>query len=349
LRDYSCIFLNNVRQLDEPSWQKLFGYVRDGGGLVVALGHRADPANYSGATAARMLPATVERPKAPAGGRTSFGKVEDYNHPIFARPPEETSALDTDLGGVEVTKYMAVSPVPTNSRTLLSYQDGAPALLERDFVGNRTGRVLLWTTPLSRRLQPDDPGSWNDFPLHWSFLDLTIQSVPFLAGVSSERWDYQSGEFITIPVDPARRFTSFLVQGPGDSAPNRLNPPVSRSTLVIEPPQALGFGSVTASGEGRPTTYGFSVNPDPGESALSPMEPRDLDAIFGKGRYALADDTEGLIQAKMEIRVGRELFPWLMALILLLVTAENYLANRFYRERAAAPLPAPARAPSASA
>ena len=40
------------------------------------------------------------------------------------------------------------------------------------------------------------------------------------------------------------------------------------------------------------------------------------------------------------IRVGRELFPWIMMLILVVVTLEGLLANRFYRETAQ---PAPAR------
>ena len=34
------------------------------------------------------------------------------------------------------------------------------------------------------------------------------------------------------------------------------------------------------------------------------------------------------------IRIGRELFPWLMLLILIVVTLEGVLANRFYRESA---------------
>jgi hypothetical protein len=34
-------------------------------------------------------------------------------------------------------------------------------------------------------------------------------------------------------------------------------------------------------------------------------------------------------------RLGRELFPLLMLLILLVVTTENILANTFYRERTA--------------
>ena len=33
-----------------------------------------------------------------------------------------------------------------------------------------------------------------------------------------------------------------------------------------------------------------------------------------------------------KVRHGSEIFPWLMLLILALVTAENLLANRFHRE-----------------
>ena len=43
------------------------------------------------------------------------------------------------------------------ARALLSFSDEAPALLERTFKGAKTGRVLLWTTPLARRVQPDRP------------------------------------------------------------------------------------------------------------------------------------------------------------------------------------------------
>ena len=41
---------------------------------------------------------------------------------------------------------------------------------------------------------------------------------------------------------------------------------------------------------------------------------------------------QSLERVTQEIRVGHEMFPWLMVLILILVTAENLLANRFHRE-----------------
>ncbi len=36
-----------------------------------------------------------------------------------------------------------------------------------------------------------------------------------------------------------------------------------------------------------------------------------------------------------DVRIGRELFPWLMPLILLIFAVEHWLANRFYDEDAA--------------
>ena len=45
-----------------------------------------------------------------------------------------------------------IKPTPQpieGTRTLLTFADGAPALIERAFKGPKPGRVLLWTTPLS--------------------------------------------------------------------------------------------------------------------------------------------------------------------------------------------------------
>ena len=58
--------------------------------------------------------------------------------------------------------------------------------------------------------------------------------------------------------------------------------------------------------------------------------------MFGKDGYALADDADTLEKLIDVVRVGHEIFPWLMMLILLLVTAENFLANTFYKEPAPA-------------
>ena len=107
--------------------------------------------------------------------------------------------------------------------------------------------------------------------------------------------------------------------------------------LLVASPGDVGQWRVLAqSKDGPPVKMGFSVNPPRGEIQTTVLDTRDLDTLFGKGKYQLADDATSLILAVGSIRYGREIFPWIMALILLLVTLENLLANTFYRERTAA-------------
>jgi hypothetical protein len=112
------------------------------------------------------------------------------------------------------------------------------------------------------------------------------------------------------------------------------SPPASNDTLLIVAPQSPGQWTVSASGpEGTGARLGFSVNPPLGETEFAPLETRDLDALFGKDNYALATDAASQKIITDRVRIGHEMFPWLMFLILILVTAENLLANTFYRER----------------
>ena len=330
---YACIFLLNVRQLGDDAWSKLNLYVRQGGGLVIAPGDRADPASYNGPGASQVVPATLEKPIRPADPLV-FGKL-DPDHPLFRRYGKD---LPADLSGVPIYRYWTIAPAE-GARTLLAYQDGKPALIERVFQGLKTGRVLLWTTPLAR-VPDSETRNWNDFPMLWSFFAVVNQSVPYLAGVTEARLSFEAGENVDLPIDPNRRASTYVVQGPEKAMTSRLSPSAASATLPIQAPQALGQWSVSAAEPGSssdsttaPRALGFSVNPPTDEAQIAALEPAQLDSLFGKDNYALADDPEKLEKAVGLTRVGRELFPWIMALILALVTAENFLANRFYRER----------------
>ena len=61
-------------------------------------------------------------------------------------------------------------------------------------------------------------------------------------------------------------------------------------------------------------------------------EKPDLDTIFGKDGYLLAEDAVAHKKIEKTARFGYEVFPWLMFLILMIVTLENFLANTFYKE-----------------
>jgi len=329
LREYACIFLLNVDRLAQADWGRLSTYVREGGGLVVAPGNRADPAGYEGSAAASLLPATLGA--RPVTKDTTFGKAE-YDHPIFNRHP---GLLDPELGGSPIFRYWPVKPSET-SRALLKFADGSPALLERTFKGTRTGHVLLWTTPLSRRVGLDDPARWNEFPQSWSFLEVLLQTVPYLAGTAGERLNYEAGQDAVLTVDPTRRVSNYTVQGPDPKLSERLAAPSASDTLLVSAPQKAGQWKVEGQGpDGSAMKIGFSVNVPPAESRVVALKPNDLDGLFGgKDNYKIADNADVLRDVIAKQRFGTELFPWLMFLILALVTAENLLANKFHRDTA---------------
>src|SRR5262249_16378680 len=145
---------------------------------------------------------------------------------------------------------------------------------------------------------------------------------------------------VRLPLDPASRLTSFVVRGPDGKTAERLGKPEGGAALTIEAPAQLGPWSVDAAGpEGASRRFGFSVNPPRAEDRIAPLTKAELDALFaGEKNYRVADDEASLEREVKTGRIGQEVFPLIMMLILALVTAENFLANRFYRERAPAQL-----------
>jgi hypothetical protein len=340
LQAYSCIFVLNVKQLDEPDWWgALNHYVHEGGGLVVAPGHRSLPASYNSAVAVQFLPAQLGEKRRSPQARTTFGKITNITHPLFQHYGKD---LDSMLGQVPVYSYWPIQQPNEGTRTLMKFSDGEPALVERSFKGPKTGRVLLWTTPLSRR--PDsggdmrsDPGAWNEFPMpaygSWSFVALMDQTVPYLAGTSSEQLNFDAGESVLLKLDPTIRFTNFLVTSPDPATKPRLLPSPSSEFLEIGTPPDLGPWTVKAKAvDNREKLLGFSVNVPRSESQFTQLEKNDLDGIFGKDGYLLAEDAAAHTNIDKVMRFGHEVFPWMMFLILMVVTLENFLANTFYKE-----------------
>ena len=76
---------------------------------------------------------------------------------------------------------------------------------------------------------------------------------------------------------------------------------------------------------------GFSVNAASEISEVHRISFAEIEQALGKDRVQLARTTD-----EIEIRVGlgrlgRELFPWLIGAVILVLAAEHLLANRFYR------------------
>lgn len=336
LEEYSTIFVLNVARLPEQVWGRLNRYLRNGGGLVVGLGDRVELDAWN-QQAASLLPGTLGAIDDQSKGFFTFGEA-DLTHPLFV---SNTQDLLAELGRVPVYRYVKVKP-NTGARTLLAYQNGEPALLERSFPGTKPGHVLFWTTALSRRAgntRAEREATWTDFPLPtvgWSFFYLANQMVPYLAGKVGKRLNYEAGEDVALPSEGTSQGERYTIQGPGTD-PARIGQPLSGAGLLIPAPPLVGQWKVTGTKRDAETeTLGFSVNAPKAESQLGVLGEPELVGLFGsKEAYALVDDPEKIENVIDTVRIGRELFPLLMALILLVVTLEGLLANTFYKDRPA--------------
>lgn len=338
LQPYSAVFLNNVARLDAAAWGQLAAYIHQGGGVVVGLGSRCDPASYNSEAAGAVMPLHLDAPRTSPGGSMGFGTILDESHDLFR---DLTRELAADLAATPVFRYFGVSIAAAPSiRALLAYRDNAPALIERIIPGPRPGHVLVFTTPLSRRAEPGDPDAWNEFPIRaWAFLALLDRAVPYLAGATGVDLNYEAGQFVRLPLESGSRAASYQVQGPSAELSQQVSPAAGTPELVVEGPQAIGQWRATPVGAGAQPggTLGFSVNYAAGEASFGPLEPGDLETLFeGDANFALANSPEELPAVISVGRTGHELFPWLMVLILALLTAEGFLANRFHRDRGAA-------------
>ena len=157
LDGYGVILLLNVAAPPKAFAEKLRQAVQQrGAGLFVALGDRVDPDAYNDAFG-DLLPRplhlikTAAEPGAQGAEEHAarFGVIE-WAHPLFrVFGPAEREGLES----ARTFRYALLKP-EGQAHTVASYDDGAPALIERR---SGAGRVLLYTSSASR--------TWTDWPI----------------------------------------------------------------------------------------------------------------------------------------------------------------------------------------
>jgi hypothetical protein len=154
LEEYEFIVVADAGALGAGEAARLTSYVESGGALLVALGPRS--------TAQSEVPITGQlfQPGAATGSSDDYVSIGtlDVSHPALR-------GLDT-LRAAKFFRYAAIVPDAAD-HVLMSFENGAPLLLERN-LGN--GRVLVFTSSLDKE--------WNDLPVQPVF-------VPFVAGMAN--------------------------------------------------------------------------------------------------------------------------------------------------------------------
>ncbi len=309
LRGASVVFLFDA---PVPGGAALDGWIRSGGGLIVAAGRRLSARSGGSALLPGVIRGAVERMNDRGG---AFGEVS-LDHPVFTPFREGGAAA---LGAARFLRYPRIT-ADSGAEVLARFDDGNPALIER---AAGAGRVLLLAAPL-------DAVS-GDFPLQPAFL-------PFLRRLALHATGYQPPPLWRTTGETA--FTPRGLRDPVVATPTGalVRPAGDSGTRAVALPDAGFYDVYEGRAAGEPVQV-FAANPPAPESDLTVADARELMLGVRRGDSTRTEPAGPEAPAEREGR--QRLWRLLLAGAALLLVVETLVANRGWRATASVVVPAP--------
>jgi hypothetical protein len=324
LKSFAAVCLLDPPPLPPAVWQNLTDYVSEGHALAIFLGRHAQPVDsFNAPVAQQLLPGRLNA-QVPRREGDNYLAPRDFQHPILkAFAPRATS---TPWLAFPVFRYWDLIDAPPGVATVLPYTDGRPALVERP-VGS--GRVLLLTTPIS---DPPSRDTWNLLAVGpsvqpWPFVILVRQMMTYLVGGSQQQLNYYAGETVTLPLDEHGRRSTYVLTAPNGTK-TTLTP--QRQNLTINYAEQVGNYRVQGGGRTSGPDRGFSVNLAGQQTELARVDEKHLAELFGPFTFRVARTADQIDRSVSLGRVGRELYPLLLYVLVAVLALEYVVANRFY-------------------
>jgi len=327
LERYAAVCLIDPPPQNAAVWEKLANFAGDGHGVAVFLGRNAQPVEAFNQPAAQEVLAAPLVRQAQRRDGSLYLAPHNYQHPVLGVFREQASNIPWDA--FPVFRYWEIGKPARGVNVIVSYNDDRPAVLERPL---GLGRAITMTTPVSDRPNQDP---WNMLPVGeaWPFVILMNQLMLYAVGSADQQLNYVAGQTAVLS---AERFATprpfVLTTPPPQESKVSLSSDPQRNLLSITATDQPGNYRVQGGGDAAGVDRGFSVNLAPDQTQLERLPVEKLKEIFGPFDYRVVRSEEQLDRAVTSGRVGRELFPLLILLVALLLAAEHFLANRFYRE-----------------
>ena len=229
-----------------------------------------------------------------------------------------------------VRRYWQLGP-PAKDRAIASFVGGDPALVEK-------GRAILFTSPLDRRfLAGDNTKEWNNYWNDSAFGMILVDRVcRYLGGeVNIPELNFTCGQVPHVDL-PAGLLSPLTLSGPGLSGVEKtLQDARSRGAALLLPQATTPGNYVVLDAKERPVA-GVSVTLPARETILERVPLDELEAALGKGAVVRPGQGLSLSDLLRQTRPSPiELLPAMMIALLVFLTVESLLANRFYKRPAA--------------
>ena len=329
LAPYGALCLIDPTPLAPPVWQKLQAFVAGGGGLGVFLGQSASPVqSFNDPVAQQLLPGRLLR-QFRTGGDVYLAP-DDYQHPVLSK----FRGLEVAWPQLPVFRHWQLDKLAEGATTVIPFSNNQPALIDRP-VGR--GRVMTLTTSISdpaSRPSERDYVPWNLLPTgddRFPFYLLANTLARYLVGSDQQQLNYIAGTPAVVRLDASDRQPMYLLTTPrGDQL--RTPPSDGGELLVVTITESPGNYAIAAGGGDQQVRLGFSANLPATISELARASESDLQAAFGPAPFRLAHNRDEIDRSISAGRVGQELFPYIIVLLVLILAGEQVLSNRFYQD-----------------
>ncbi|MEQ1691489.1 MAG: BatA domain-containing protein [Gemmatimonas sp.] len=300
LKQHDVVFYWDAAPTDAAT-ALLTPYVTEGRGVVLLAGRRTASRGAMSALLPAKASGMADRMVDRGGSLRDFR----FEHALFAPFREVEDAFS----GTRLLRYVRLD-APRDVDVLARFDDGLPAVMERRL---GTGRVMALAVPLDAQN--------GDLPLQPAFLPFVRQLLLHASGRDAVPLWRTTAESWSLPDslrDPVVRTPSGdLIRPKGDSMGRAV--PLADAGLY-----AAFSGSVTGAPEAL-----SAVNVSPGESDLTPIDPKEL--LLGVRESAPSAAAAAVAPTPTELE--RRQNPWRVFLIIvaLALIGETIMATRGWR------------------
>ena len=289
---YAFVVLSDVGRLPASFEEQLRGYVRNGGSVLVALGHTA--------VSAQRVPVAGDQ----IAGTRYVGREGDLFQTAGYLDTSHPSILEDNRWG-DVKFYRTIRVEPGSGRVVAKLSDETPLLIDQQ---EGQGHVLIFASTFDN--------IDNDFPVHASFVPFVSQTAKYLGRVDSGPGSVTVGAFEELR-DTKEKGTAVDVLDPrGDRVFSLAEAARAQNIQFTE----AGFYDIR-----RPNGRNelVAVNADRHESDLTPVAPETLSLWQNTASGAPGKGGgEGAQQKPLS------LWWYVMLAVLALALAESVLGNR---------------------
>ncbi len=334
LADYSVVILADVPRLPEETVGRLQVFVREGGGLLVAPGRRADREFYNGWQVDEgrpMMPAVlVERKDVGEDEEPVTPAVKTISHPALSLVADTDRS---DLGSAVIRSYWRLHADESHGKVIraAALSNGEPFVIEGK-VGR--GRVLMTALSLDHRD--------SSLPTLHCYVPMVHELVYHLAAPRLPQLNVSPGSPVSFPLSEQMAAEVFGSDGPSQE----------RSVEVLTPWNAVRSGALQPASEGwrlsfagtrEPGLYHFSLPPAPGkqkatrlpftvprkleESLIASLSEHDLKMPREYVELMTAASSEDLVDVISGDVPGREIWRRLLFCVILALLLEIALSR----------------------